>query len=385
MATLETLLAEKAKKEEKTKIATKRGRPSKKPDSVRCIYHGEDLSVNANNFYMANPASIWKNAEFGKIPICKNCIDKMYINYYTMSKNTKWSVYKMCEKLDIPFINTIYDGAMKEKNGDWQKIFGAYIKTFNSMSSQNKWEVGFDNSEEVELDFSPTSECDIKGIVAKLSNADKRIIKDVENMIGYLPFEGYGDTDQKFLYNDLIGYLTEDVVEDQFLVSQFIQISLNNNQINKYNYLISQYSSDPKVMLENGDKLKSFNALIKDLSVVNNSIAKENGISAKNKTGNNVNKTSLTGKMKFLAENKFDDLEIDYYSQKKAYGMKISADISMRAMKEQFTMDENDLYEIIETQRELVQGLQKKVDEIQEENRILHCKINPNEEVIYNE
>lgn len=387
MATLEKLLAEKADKAEKAKAkpksATKRG-AKPKTDTIRCIYHGEEMSITTN-FYMASVASIWRKAEHGKIPICKNCIDKMYIDYYTRSQNIKWSVYKMCEKLDIPFINSIYDGATKEKNGEWQKVFGAYIKTFNSMSSQNGWEYSFDSSEAVDLDYTPTSECDIKGIVAKLSNADKRIIKDVENMIGYLPFEGYGDTDQKFLYNDLIGYLTEDVVEDQFLVSQFIQISLNNNQINKYNYLISQYSSDPKVMLENGDKLKSFNALIKDLSVVNNNIAKENGISAKNKTGNNVNKTSLTGKMKFLAENKFDDLEVDYYSQKKAYGMKISADISMKAMKEQFTMDENDLYEIIETQRDLVQSLQKKVDDIQEENRVLHCKINPNEEVIYNE
>lgn len=360
------------------------GQKKKESDKILCIYHGEELSLN-NNWYQAGSATIWRNAKLGKIPICKACIDKIYIDYYTRSQNIKWSVYKMCEKLDIPFINKIYDGAIQEKNGEWQKVFGAYIKTYNSFSSQNKWEMNFDNSEEVELDFSPTSECDIKGITAKLSNADKRIIKDVENMIGYLPFEGYSDTDQKFLYNDLINYLTEDVVEDQFLVSQFIQISLNNNQINKYNYLISQYSSDPKIMLENGDKLKSFNNLIKDLSAVNNNIAKENGISAKNKTGNNVNKTSLTGKMKYLAENKFDAMEIDYYSQKKAYGMQVSANISLKAMKEQFSMDENDFYEIIETQRELVKSLQSKVDDLQEENRLLYCKMYSDDEVIYGE
>jgi hypothetical protein len=32
-------------------------------------------------------------------------------------------------------------------------------------------------------------------------------------------------------------------------------------------------------MLENSDKLKSFNGLIKDIATVNNNIAKENGIS----------------------------------------------------------------------------------------------------------
>lgn len=375
MATTENLLAQKAK--------TKRGRPKKEPDKILCIYHGEEMAIS-NNWYQAGSATIWRNAKFGKIPICKNCIDKIYIDYYTRSQNIKWSVYKMCEKLDIPFINKIYEGSFEEKNGDWQKIFGAYMKTYNSFSAQNKWEYNFDSSEEVELDFSPTSECDIKGITNKLSNADKRIIKDVENILGYLPFEGYSDTDQKFLYNDLINYLTEDVVEDQFLVSQFIQISLNNNQINKYNYLISQYSSDPKVMMENNDKLKNFNTLIKDISATNNTIARENGISAKNKTGNNVNKNSLTGKMKYLAENKFDDIEIDYYNQKKAYGMQMSANISMKAMKDQFTLDENDFYEIIETQRDMLKSLQSKLDDLEEERRLLYCKLNPDPEVIVN-
>lgn len=384
MASTASLLASKAKANAKPKSTgrPKLNQPKKIAERILCIYHGEELSTN-NNWYQAGSATIWKHAPMGKIPICKSCIDKIYVDYYTRSQNIKWAIYKMCEKLDLPFINSIYEGAMQEKGNEWQKIFGAYIKTYNSFSSINGWEYNFDSSESVELDYTPTSELDIKGIVMKLTNADRRVMKDVENMIGYLPFEGYSDTDQKFLYNDLIGYLTEDVVEDQFLVSQFIQISLNNNQINKYNFLISQYSSDPKLMLENSDKLKSFNGLIKDIATVNNNIAKENGISAKNKTGNNVNKTSLTGKMKFLNENKFDDLEIDYYGQKKSYGMEVSAQISMKAMKEQFTFDENDFYEIIETQRDLVKSLQSKIDDLQEDNRVLHCKLNPDSEVIY--
>lgn len=376
MASTEKLLESKAK--------TKRGRPKKEPDRILCIYHGDEMVIG-NNWYQAGSATIWRNAKFGKIPICKNCIDDIYIDYYTRSQNVKWSVYKMCEKLDIPFINKIFDGALDEKNGEWQKVFGAYIKTYNSFSGKNNWEFNFDNSEEVELEYSPTAECNIKGIVNKLSNSDKRVIKDVENMIGYLPFEGYSDTDQKFLYNDLINYLDEETVEDQFKVSQIIQICSNNNQINKYNHLISQYSSDPKVMLENNDKLKSFNSLIKDISATNNTIAKENGISAKNKGTNSLNKTSLTGKMKYLSENKFDDIEIDYYDQKKAYGMQFSADISMKAIAEQIKFDENDINDLIMMQRDLVKNLQAKVDKLEDDNRKLNIKIYGNEGVIYGE
>jgi hypothetical protein len=86
MSTTENLLAQKAK--------TKRGRPKKEPDKILCIYHGEEMAIS-NNWYQAGSATIWRNAKFGKIPICKNCIDKIYIDYYTRSQNIKWSVYKM--------------------------------------------------------------------------------------------------------------------------------------------------------------------------------------------------------------------------------------------------------------------------------------------------
>jgi len=370
MASTEKLLSEKAK------AKTKRGRPSKTPNSIHCIYHGDEVAVSSGSFYMANPASIWKNAEFGKIPICKNCIDNIYINYYTRSQNTKWSVYKMCERLDIPFINNIYDGAMKEKDNDWQKVFGAYIKTFNSFASKNKWEANFDLSEEVELDFTPTSECDIKGITNKLSNADKRAKRDVENQLGYDPFDGYSETDQKFLYNELINYLDEETVEDAFKVSQIIQICANNNQINKYNYIISQYSSDPKILMENTDKLKSLNSLIKDIVMNNDKIAKENGVSEKNKTNKSQNKSTLAGKMKYLSSLNFDEVEVDFYNQKKAYGMQVASEISLKAIAEQIRFDDNDANEIITYQRDLIKTMENKISELKEELRVYAMKCN---------
>lgn len=80
--------------------------------------------------------------------------------------------------------------------------------------------------------------------------------------------------------------------------------------------------------------------------------------------------------MDYLRELNFEDAEVDYYDQKKAYGMQVTADISMRAMNEQIQFDENDINEIIIEQRKLVKDMEQKILDLEEENRQLHVKIN---------
>src|SRR5699024_10523866 len=99
-------------------------------------------------------------------------------------------------------------------------------------------------------------------------------------LIGYDPFEGYSESDQKFLYSDLLNYFgDEDVVEDQFLVSQIIQIVNNNNQIRKLDYLLSNYMADNETLGEKASTIKSLNATKKDIVANTDKIAKENRIS----------------------------------------------------------------------------------------------------------
>lgn len=79
--------------------------------------------------------------------------------------------------------------------------------------------------------------------------------------------------------------------------------------------------------------------------------------------------------MDYLRELGFEDAEVDYYDQKKAYGMQRAADISMKAMAEQIQFDENDVSEIIIEQRNLIRDMENRILNLEEENRKLYVEI----------
>ena len=85
-----------------------------------------------------------------------------------------------------------------------------------------------------------------------MNKNDVAVKKEIITMLEYDPFEGYVEADQKFLYNELYSYFNdEEVIEDQFLVSQLIQIANNNNQIRKIDYLISKYTANTELLIKN--------------------------------------------------------------------------------------------------------------------------------------
>ena len=91
-----------------------------------------------------------------------------------------------------------------------------------------------------------------------MNKDDIGIKKEIISMLEYDPFEGYAEADQKFLYNELYSYFSdEEIIEDQFLVSQLIQIANNNNQIRKIDYLISTYTANTELLIKNDAKIKS--------------------------------------------------------------------------------------------------------------------------------
>lgn len=344
------------------------------PNRCICVHHkeGKNNILSTSNFYDASSSSVYRNALHNKIPICKDCITQIYQNYYAISKNIKWATYSTLRLLDVPFLNTIYEGASTSDKSviEWTQVLGRYMRTYNSLKTKNNWEYNFDNSEEVELEFTLDGEVQLKQQKIKWNNKDKSTKKDVIDQLGYEPYEGYGDSDQKFLYNDLINYLNEEILEDQYKVSILIQIVDNNNQIRKYQYVKNQYSSDYSMVLENSDKLKSLESLIKILVDSNDKIAKENAISEKNKKTQSINRSVLSGKMKYLRDFDLDALEVDYYDQKKSYGMQRAADISMKAINSQIQFDDNDANEIITIQRDLVQEMEKQIHNLKDELRL---------------
>jgi hypothetical protein len=314
---------------------------------------------------------------------CKDCVWGMYDIYFDIIKDIRNSIYITCMKFDIAFSESDYEGMQKQLvNNPSASPMRIYMTKINSLGSLNNELTGFDpsfiykkenNNEEIENALKR----EVQGLDQKfeLSEDDLQVKNDVIRLIGYDPFDGYSNFDQKFLYNELINYLNEDVLEDNFMTSQILQIVNNNNQIRKIDLLIANSSNDIKSLLANEGHIKSLTSTKKSIVDNTDKIAKENSISVKNRGDKKAGKSTLTYTMKNLRELNFEDAEHDFYDHMKAIGMKRTAEISNRSIIDQLQFDENDYSSMIKEQRELIEKLQEKLDDIEEENRQLHVEL----------
>ena len=353
---------------------------------IKCPMCTDEPKARSNFYKSLSPLYLGINIEYpneSRMVFCKECIIRTYDTYYGILKDIKKSILITCMKFDIPFNEGDFDGAMKQcTNKPTAHPLKIYMTKLNSLGNFNNSLAGFDpkflfdketgkdlitNSFEIEakdLDFN-----------IQLTEKDLQVKDDVIRLIGYDPFAGYSNFDQKFLYNELITYLDEDLLDDAFKLSQILQLVNNNNQIRKIDLVIATLSNDTKTLISNQGEIKSLSSTKSQIVGSTDKIAKENSISVKNRGDKKAGKSTLTYMMKNYREIGFEDAEVDYYDQLKGIGMKHAADISNSSILEQLRFDENDLDNIVKEQRTLIQSLQNELDDSLEENRKLRIKI----------
>jgi len=353
---------------------------------IKCPMCTDEPKARSNFYKSLSPLYLGINIDYpneSRMVFCKECICNTFDTYYNILKDIKKSILITCMKFDIPFNEGDFDGAMKQcVNKPTAHPLKIYMTKLNSLGNFNNALTGFDpkflfdketgkdlitNSFEIEakdLDFN-----------IQLTEKDLQVKDDVIRLIGYDPFAGYSNFDQKFLYNELITYLDEDLLDDAFKLSQILQLVNNNNQIRKIDLVIATLSNDTKTLISNQGEIKSLSSTKSQIVGSTDKIAKENSISVKNRGDKKAGKSTLTYMMKNYREIGFEDAEVDYYDQLKGVGMKHAADISNSSILEQLRFDENDLDNMIKEQRTLIQSLQSELDESLEENRKLRIKI----------
>lgn len=269
----------------------------------------------------------------------------------------------LCYTLDIPFYHSLFDSIIKNNN-----IFsiGLYCRQLNNRQYQyQSFQQTLLNKELNKSDKEIIDEKEIKWSKDELKNKD-----DVIKTVGYDPFEGYPEVDRRFLFNELIKYFDDDTADDTYKLSQIIQIVNNNNQIRNYDVLITKCNP-----IKDANDIKNLNTMKSNLVQSNDKIAKENEISVKNRSNKDVGKSTLTYLQKKLREMDFDKAEANYYDQLRSEGTLWGIDMSMKALKQNTFLDENDVRDIKDIRIELVNDLQSKVDDLMEEKRLLLLKI----------
>lgn len=176
-------------------MAEKKDKRTKK-EKYTCFYCGNEFVET--NFYKSF-GNFFDN--IGKIPYCKQCVEKFYQYYFDKYTNEgclnpeEKAVKRVCMAMDIYYSKANFDSAMKKINQDNMNIspMGQYMKTISLTQYKGK---SYDNT------VSEDEQKELAASLMDMSNiSDRKVDEKTIQFFGV----GFTDEDYEFLqreYND---------------------------------------------------------------------------------------------------------------------------------------------------------------------------------------
>ena len=336
-----------------------------------------------DDFYMSTDPLVLT----GITAMCKDCAKKIALNWDERRQEygtcTKASIQEALERLDKPYIESLYNSSYIEwadvnKKNRRTTVWDAYIKNVGLKNYKGmRWRDSdiYDvyvekakQSAKVELDKENRQQ----ESVPEIDDAYKTNKKDVIRMTGYDPFANYPiEEDKPLLYAQVVNFIDEETKNDGMKMNAVIQIVKSFNQISKINDAIDELSSDTMKLNNNNGTIKQLADTVSKLLSGANALAKDNGISVNHNNSKSKGQNTLTGKMKELDQIGFRDAKINMYDIDYCKGMQQVAEISAKAQIDQIGFDENAIDEIQGIRRDLVESLTKERDKAVERARKL--------------
>lgn len=336
-----------------------------------------------SEFYMSTDPLVLT----GITAMCKECAKKIALNWDERRQEygncTKASIQEALERLDKPYIESLYNSSYLEwadpnKKNQRTTVWDAYIKNVGLKNYKGmRWrdsdiyDVYVEKAKQaakVELDKENRQ----YESVPEIDDAYKTNKRDVIRMTGYDPFANYPiEEDKPLLYAQVVNFIDEETKNDGMKMNAVIQIVKSFNQISKINDAIDELSSDTMKLNNNNGTIKQLADTVSKLLSGANALAKDNGISVNFNNSKSKGQNTLTGKMKELDQIGFRDAKINMYDIDYCRGMQQVAEISAKAQIDQIGFDENVMDEIQGIRRELVESLIKERDKAVERARVL--------------
>lgn len=335
-------------------------------DKKECLKCGSFRRLS--DFYMSN-SPYYRDK---KHPICKNCIKSQLKLDSPHSQEAIESVKDVMLNMNKPFIYSLWISSIEESEKTRKNVFGLYMKNLMQNSDAATWR---------DSDFNDNSKTQESLITYEELNKqdnienDNRDKDDVIRMLGYDPFEHESEEDKKILYSKLIDFLDESTLEDGFKLQAVIEIVTGFNQIDKINHAITNITKDISKLSDKSGGIKSLIDSKKNILSSLLGLAKDNGISVNNNNNKSKGAGTLSGIIKNLQEKGIEAGEINVFDIETCEGMRQVADISNKSILDQLMLNENDYTEMIKDQKEMIHKFENKLNEIEEENRLLKIKL----------
>lgn len=337
-----------------------------------------------SEFYMSTDPLVLT----GRTSMCKDCARKIAMNWDESRQEygtcTKASIQEALERLDKPYIESLYNSSYLEwadpnKKNPKTTVWDAYIKNVGLKNYKGmRWkdsdiyDVYVEKAKQaakIELDKEDRLP---DAYIPEVNEEYKTNRRDVIRLTGYDPFLNYPiEEDKPMLYAQVVSFIDEETKNDGMKMNAVIQIVKSFNQISKINDAIDELSSDTMKLNNNNGTIKQLADTVSKLLSGANALAKDNGISVNFNNSKSKGQNTLTGKMKELDLIGFRDAKINMYDIDYCKGMQQVAEISAKAQVDQIGFDENVIDEIQGIRRELVDSLQKEKDKATERARKL--------------
>lgn len=347
-------------------------------------------------------------ALYGRVPICKNCVINNSLN--KDSTINELLLNKILRQIDKPYYKDCMESArnqFKKENSYIEdndiKFYGKEILQIYFKNIAMRQDIGksYDDSEkEGFIHHKSHSSISVKRQIAqkyddiqsnknqekqtsntesntdiKWTKKDKQNMKYVISVIGYDPFEdvGLSESDKRYCFNILSGYCdTEGITEDGHKLQSVIEMTMLYYQCKK---ITETMNLELEKDLPNDMTLQKLTSSKASLLSAINAIAKDNNISSNYNKNSKQGQSSLTSKMKEMAENGFQEIGVNLFDIKTSEAFRQIDEISNSNIANQLMLDNNEYTEIVKEQRDIIQKYDKELEELKEENRILKNKI----------
>ena len=330
----------------------------------------------------------------GRTTMCKDCAQKIARNWNPITKEygdcTKASIQAALERLDKPWLESIYESSYNEFNNPNSGIkkstlWGTYIKNITSLGQYKgmRWmdgdlfntyqaQVKIEENKEEAYDAIATEEEKVE--IPKDQEIYNEYLKNkssVIRLLGYDPFGSEAEADKPLLYSQLVGYLDlGGDNEDMMRTSSAITIVRGFLQQAKLDDMLAIAMKNIGADGKAGEIKSLLDSKQKISSTISN-LAEQSCLSLKHNKNASKGENTWTGKIKKLKDIDLREAEVNGFDIGTCRGMQQVLEMSDASIMKQLRLDESEWSDMVADQRQMIVTLQNERDVYKEVNRIL--------------
>ena len=305
------------------------------------------------------------------MPICKDCIQKLFIYYYTQEcdKDLDKAAKYVCADLNIRWDKYVFDESRKkfEDNGRRTGLITTYINDINMQFVDS----GFKDSPFLQEDYFENELNKIKKhkdfAPIDWTKEEAKNQRDIIHLLGYDPFQYEdNDEDKKILYADLISIMDEDIQQDYVKLQSALTIVKSFTKVRQIDEKMHQLENSDDPPLTAIKALSDLKA--KELKAISD-FSRDSGFSERFKTRQSQGQTSFTGIMKQMDEKQYEDELINKYDVQTSSTIQAAADASFKAIFNQLNLSDAEVYKIAADQLQELRKVKGENEKLKEQLR----------------